>query len=149
MTIHFVLAFLLYVAVFFASLASLMHCVAISIRIGLWALLFSTVIIVISVVQTLEPQTAFLVLTYTCFVCWLQYTITKHTVSAITYFSDQCWRTALFFWTWMKATSNEFRITLLMSILLPFLTNGNAAMYEAAQNGSDFLQILYAGFEAL
>ena len=49
----------------------------------------------------------------------------------------------------MKATSNEFRITLLMSILLPFLIKGNAAMYESAQNRSDFLQILYAGFEAL
>ena len=32
-------------------------------------------------------------------------------------------------------------------LLLPFLTNGNAAMYEAAQNGSDFF--LYADFEAL
>ena len=42
---------------------------------------------------------------------------------------------------------NEFWITLLMRILLPFLTNGNAAMYEAAQNGSDFF--LYADFEAL
>ena len=57
--------------------------IAISIRIRSWALLFFTVIIVISVVQTLEQQTAFLVLTYTCFVCWLQYTIAKHAVSAI------------------------------------------------------------------
>ena len=60
-----------------------MRCIAISIRIRSWALLFFTVIIVISVVQTLEQQTAFLVLTYTCFVCWLQYTIAKHAVSAI------------------------------------------------------------------
>ena len=33
----------------------------------------STVIIVIFVIQTLEQHTAFLVLTYTCFVYWLQY----------------------------------------------------------------------------
>ena len=35
---------------------------------------------------------------------------------------------------------------------LLFLINSNAgyaAMYEAAQNGSDFVQILYAGFVAL
>ena len=49
----------------------------------------------------------------------------------------------------MKATSNEFRITLLMSILHPFLTNDNAAMYEAAKKGSDFFKsctAMYAGF---
>ena len=67
MMIHYVLAFLLYIAVFFACLGSiLMRCTAMSIRIGLWAFLFSTVIIVIFVIQKLEPHTAFLVLTYTC-----------------------------------------------------------------------------------
>ena len=36
-----------------------------------------------------------------------------------------------------------------MSIMFLFLNNGNTAMHEAAQNRSDYLQILYAGVEAL
>ena len=57
---------------FFACLGSMMMCcTTISIQIGLWTFLFSTVIIiVILVIQTLKQHTAFLVLTYTYFVCW-------------------------------------------------------------------------------
>ena len=90
MTIHYVLAFLLYVAAIFACLGSIMCCPAISIRIGLLAFLFLHSDYCDSNTRAAHCFSGFDL--HLSFVCWLQiYTVAKHTVSVITFNGKSFW----------------------------------------------------------